>query len=478
MNTDTAAIRAARPKAHARSHLGLTIGLAVLGIFVTYVPITAVSITLADIGRATHASTADLQWISDGYVIPMAAAVLSAGLFGDRYGRRRIFLTGMALTAIGASIAALAGLYSGTAAVHLLWAGQAISGLGAGMLMPTTLTLIGHAVPDPKARGKFIGLWATGLLLGLAAGPLIAGGILDHAGYGWTFLPTVGLAAMAGIAALVLLPESKAPEIRPLDWPGQLTATVAIAATIYGVIEGGASGWSSATAVVGLCLGAAALLAFVVAERRSPAPLLELELFGSAAFAAAGFAAFVALFSVVGTMFLLSLFLGYVQGLSALQIGLRLLFVSGTAVAVNPLIGLILHRVKVAYLLAAGLAGSAVGVFLLTGLDAGTSAADLGWRLAVLGLSVAAMLTTVSTAAINAVPWRLAGMAAAGNTALRQFGGALGPAVLGTIYVSRTNDGASPVSALHTALIVNGSLLCVAAAACLLTARTRASDAR
>jgi MFS family permease len=100
----------------------------------------------------------------------MAAAVLSAGLFGDRYGRRLIFLAGMALTVVGAVIAATGGLYGGTTAIHLLWAGQAVSGLGAGMLMPTTLTLIGHAVPDPRARGKYIGMWATGLLLGLGVG--------------------------------------------------------------------------------------------------------------------------------------------------------------------------------------------------------------------------------------------------------------------------------------------------------------------
>ena len=458
-----------RARDRAQPHLGLTVGLAVLGIFVTYVPITGVSIALANIGQATHASTSDLQWVSDGYVIPMAAAVLSAGLFGDRYGRRRMFLIGMVLTVIGAVLAAAAGLETGTAAIHMLWAGQAVSGIGAGTLMPTTLALIATAVPNPRVRGKYIGIWATGLLLGLAIGPLITGVILDHASYGWTFLPTVGLAAVAGAIALALLPESKAPEGRPLDWPGQITATIAIAATIFGVIEGGSKGWSATATITGLSVGAAAFLAFALTELRSPAPLLQLKLFKSGAFSAAGFAALVALFSVVGTTFLLSLFLGYVQHLSPLEIGLRLLFISGVAVVANPVIGMTMHRVKVSYLLIAGLAGSAVGVFLLTGVEASTSTADLGWRLAILGLSIACMLTAVSTAAIDAVPWQLAGMAAAGNTALRQFGGALGPAVLGAVYVTRTNGGASPASALHAAMIVDGVLLGVAALACLLT---------
>jgi hypothetical protein len=170
------------------------------------------------------------------------------------------------------------------------------------------------------------------------------------------------------------------------------------------------------------------------------------------------------------------LFLGYVQHLSALQIGWRLLFVTAVAAIINPVIGRFMHQVKVIYLLAAGLAISAEAVFLLTGVDAHTSLAALGWRLAIFGLSVAIMLTTVSVAAINAVPWKLAGMAAAANTAMRQYGSALGPAILGVIFVDRTNSGASPTSALHTALAVNGILLAGAALACLLSARAPQRD--
>ena len=212
--------------------------------------------------------------------------------------------------------------------------------------------------------------------------------------------------------------------------------------------------------------------AFIVAERRSDSPLFNLTLFKSAAFTAAGFSALISLFSVVGVTFLLSLFLGYVQHLSALQIGWRLLFITGVAAVFNPVIGRVMHKMKVLYLLAAGLAVSAVSVFLLTGVNAHTSLAGLGWRLAIFGLSLAIMLTTVSVAGINAVPWKLAGMAAAGNTAMRQYGSALGPAILGVIYVARINSGASPISALHTALVVNGVLLAAAAFACLLAART------
>jgi EmrB/QacA subfamily drug resistance transporter len=457
---------------------GVTIALAVLGVFVTYVPITAISVALTTIAGVTQASTSDLQWVSDGFVIPMAAAVLSAGLFGDLFGRRRVFLVGMALTTVGAVIAGLASTLTNSSAIHLLWTGQAVSGLGAGMLLPTTLALIGQAVPDFRRGGKFIGIWATGLMLGLAVGPISSGLILDHTSWGWTFAPTAALALIAAVVALVKLPESKAPEGRKLDWPGQFLATVAIVGSIYGTIKGGESGWTATTSLVAYAAAASALIAFIVVELRTAAPLIQLRLFGSPTFSAAGLAAMIALFSIVGSMFLLSLFLGYVQHLSPLQIGFRLLFVTGVGAVVNPLIGtVVLPRVNAMLLLGGGVLLAAVGILLLTGLENDTSFGDLAWRLSVFGVAVAVMLTAVSTAAINAVPWKLAGMAAAANTALRQYGGALGPAVLGVIYTDRISGGASAASAVHTAMVVNAVLLGLAAIACLAAARHPADKA-
>lgn len=456
-------------------HVTLTIALAVLGVFVTYVPITAISVALATIGTATDASTSDLTWISDAYVIPMAAAVLSAGVFGDLYGRRRIYLIGMALTVVGSAIAGTAGTLVGSSAVHLLWVGQAVSGLGAGLLLPTTLALIAHVVPNPRERGKFIGIWATGMMAGLALGPLISGGILEFAGWGWIFVPTAVLAAAAGALALSQLPESSSPQGRRLDWPGQISATIAIAASIYGIIEGGAAGWTAPQTIVGLVVAALAFAAFITFETRSSSPLIDLGLFRTPTFAAAGFSAMIALFSIVGSMFLLSLFLGFAQQLSPLQIGLRLLFVSGVSALVNPIVGSVLHKFNAMLVLAGGLALAAVGIYVLTGVEADTGFADLAWRLAIFGVSVAIMMTSVSTAAINSVPWQRAGMAAAANTAMRQYGGALGPAILGVVFANRLAAGDSQASAFHSALTVNAALLLLAAVACLIASRSSAA---
>ena len=465
----TAAATAEQQKA-----VTLTVALAVVGVFVTYVPITAVSVALTSIGSATGASTPDLQWVSDSYIIPMAATILSAGVFGDLHGRRRVYVTGMALTVVGALVAALGSSREGGDALHVLWAGQAVSGAGAGLLLPTTLALIAHAVPELRDRARYVAMWATGLVLGLALGPLLSGVILEHASWGWIFAPTAAMALGAAVAALALLPESKAPEGRRLDWPGQVFATVAIAASIFGVIEGGQAGWGSAQAVAGLGVGAVALGAFVWVELRAQAPLLNVSLFRSPQFAAAGLSALVALFAIVGAIFLLSLFFGGAQRLSPLEIGWRLLFVNGVTALANPLVGRLLARVQPIAVLGSGLALGAVAMVLLTGTEADTGFGGVAWRLAVLGLADALMLSAVAVAAIHAVPHRLAGMAAAANTALRQYGGALGPAVLGVVLTSRIAGGADMASALHTALLVNGALLALAALGCALAVRRTA----
>jgi MFS family permease len=452
------------------SAVALTIALAVLGVFVTYVPITSVSVSLTTIGAATGATTPDLQWVSDAYIIPMAALILSAGVFGDLHGRRRVYLIGMAMTVLGAAVAGFASTLTGASSLHVLWAGQAVTGAGAGLLMPTTLALIAHAVPDVQARARYVAMWATGLVAGLAVGPLIAGVILEYAGWGWIYAPIAGFALLAGALAAARLPESKAPEGRLLDWPGQITATLAIAASIFGVIEGGQAGWGSPRAVVGLAVGALALVAFLVAEKRSRSPLMRLDLFRSPEFSAAGFAALVALFALTGSLFLLSLFFGRGQHLSALEIGVRLLFINGVTALANPFVGRVLARRSAVAVLAFGLALGGVAMLLLTGLETDTSLAAAAWRLAVLGVADAFILSAVAVAAIDAAPRALAGIAAATNTALRQYGGALGPAVVGVILIHRIAAGADIASALHTAILVTAVLLIVAALACAVTA--------
>jgi EmrB/QacA subfamily drug resistance transporter len=447
-------------------HVTSTVALAVLAVFVVYLPITAVSVALVRIGADTGASTSGLQWVTDSYIIPMTALILSAGVFGDIHGRKRVYLLGMATTALGATVAGLAGTLSGTDGLHALWAGQAIMGAGGGMLLPTTLALIGHAVPDFAARSRYIALWATGLVLGLAVGPIMSGLILEQLGWGWIFAPVAVAALGATLVAARTLPESSSPEGRHLDWPGQFTATVAIAASIFGVIEGGSQGWGSAAALIGLIGGGLAFAAFVAVEMRVSSPAMRMSLFRSPTFAATSVAAPAALFALVGAIFVLSLFFGRVQHLSPLEIGARLLFLNGVTAVANPFVGRLMARVRPMIVLTVGLAMIAVSLVLISGLDASTGLGAIAWRLTLLGVADALVLSAIPLAALSSVPHELAGMASTANTVLRQYGGALGPAVLGVIVA----HGSTFTDGMRSALIVGAVVVGATAAGCAVTA--------
>lgn len=411
-----------------------TLVMACLGVFVAYLPVTTVAVSLPAIQSALSTSTAQLSWVQDAFVLPMAAFILTAGVFGDVHGRKKVFQAGLLFSAAGAAVALAA------QSVQVLWIGQALAGLGAATLLPTTLALISHAVPDHRERGKFIGLWATSLMAALAVGPLIAGVILDHAAWRWIYLLSIPVSLLATVVAARLLPDSRAPHGRKLDWPGQLTATLAITALVYGVIEGGAGSFTDVKVMVALFTAVVGGVAFVLAERRSDSPMLDLTLFRSPAFTATTLVAMITFLALIGFFFLLSLYFGLVQQLDTLQAALRLLMVTAAAIVVGIPVGRLMHRVTPRVLITGGLLVISGALFSLTGVDADTSFASIAWRLALLGLGIGTVVTPMTATAVASVPYQQAGMAAAGNNAFRQVGGALGPAVLGALLTTKALD--------------------------------------
>lgn len=408
-----------------------TLVMACVGVFVAYLPVTSVSVSLPAIQRALHASTSQLSWISDAFVLPMAALILTAGVFGDVHGRKKVFQAGLLFAAIGAAVALSA------QSVQVLWAGQALAGLGAAALLPTTLALISHAVPDPHERAKFVGLWAAALMTALAAGPLIAGVILEHAAWRWIYLPAIPVAVLTMAVAVPLVADSRAPGSRRLDWPGQIAAALAITSLVYGVIEGGADSFTQPRVIVALALAAAGALAFALAERRSASPMLDLALFRSPAFSATTLIAMISFLGLIGFFFVLSLYFGMVQRLGTLDAGYRLLAVTAVCLLVGVVIGPLMRRVSARLLITTGLLVTAGALVTLTALDAHTPFGALAWRLALLGLGLGLVVTPMTATAVAAVPHHLAGMAAAGNNAFRQVGAALGPAVLGVLLTTQ-----------------------------------------
>ncbi|MFI0975550.1 MFS transporter [Streptomyces sp. NPDC021093] len=408
--------------------------MACVGVFVAYLPVTTVSVGLPKIQRSLDASTADLAWVTDAFVLPMAALILTAGVVGDVYGRRKVFQTGLAFCAAGAAIALSAG------SVQVLWVGQAFAGVGAAALLPATLGLISHAVPDPRERAKYVSLWTASLMGALAVGPLISGAIPEGASWRWIYLLPVPASLLAMGAAARFLADSRAAGSRRLDWPGQITAAVAVTSLVYAVIEGGGASFGETRVTVALVLSAVSFAAFVVVELRSGSPMLDPKLFRSPAFSATALVAMISFLGLIGFVFVLSLYLGQVQRLGTLEAGCRMLMLTLPAMLAGPVFGRLMHRVPARVLITTGLLVATGALLALTSIDAHTSFAALAWRLVLLGIGFGAVFAPMTATAINAVPHHLAGMAAAGSNAFRQLGAALGPALMGALLTTRVGS--------------------------------------
>jgi len=422
------------PGSPASARVAPNVLAACLANFSAYVPITAVVVALPTIQRGLHASTSDLTWVVDAFVIPMAAFIMAAGTLGDLLGRRRVLLSGLVLVIIGCGL----GLAS-KSSIDLLLAAQAISGTGAAVLLPSSLSVISNAIPDPARRAPAIGAWAAALALALAAGPWLSTLVLDTIGAHWQWLyaallpwPVLGLAIAAwGID------ESKVSERRGFDASGQLAGVVLVVAAVYGVIQGPGHGWSSALVIASFAVALVALVALVLIERRVRTPMLPAGLFGSPAFSVTGVATAVLMFGLIGSMFLLSLFFGSVQHLGVSHLALRFLPLFVAIAVLGPVAGRVSQRLGARATCTVGLVVCAGGLFSLTGVHPDTAFSGVWWRMTVIGVGFGVAFAPLTATAVASVPHPLAGLAGSANNAFRQTGGALGPAVLGAVLTSR-----------------------------------------
>ena len=416
-------------------HVTATILLACLGVFVSYLPVVGVSVALPVIQQALDASTTGLQWITDAFILPTAALLLTCGVIGDLFGRKKMYLIGLALSCVGCLVALTAH------SVVQVCVGQALTGIGTAALLPATLGLISHVCPDHRKRAGAIALWTAALGLGLTVGPLFNGLIVEHADWRWIFLPTLAIGALTVLVGAFVLVDSRSDRERHLDIPGQLLAIVAITGIVYGVIEGGgAPGWGSAEVVTAFVVAALALPAFVVVELRSRCPMLDMRLFKSTAFSGAAFVMALTLFAQVGLVFSLSEYFGLVHHASTWDIGVRLIALNGFTVVLGPVVGRLMHRFSPGLVLVTGLLVGGIGALLVNLFDATTGTGEAALVIAVFGIGIALAMAPITTIAMNSLPRRLGSTAGAANSALRQIGSALGPAIFGVILTNRTLD--------------------------------------
>jgi MFS transporter, DHA2 family, methylenomycin A resistance protein len=436
----------------------LTLGAMCFALFMAMLDNTVVNVALPSIQDHFGSGVSGLQWIIDAYTLVFAAFMLTGGTLGDLYGRKRTFLVGLSIFTAGSLVAGLA------PSLNALIAGRAIQGLGAAALLPGTLSILTQTFPDPKERAQAIGIWAGVSGMALAAGPIVGGALVDSLGWQSVFFLNIPIGILALFVASRIVRESKNPEGRHLDLPGQILAILTLGSLTYALIEANNYGWTSpfifglfATAVVAGAL-------FLWTELRSTSPMLQLRFFQNRTFAAAATVAGFISFGMFGIFFFLTLFLQNVQGYSAFQMGLRSLPMTGAIIIVAPVSGQIAGRIGPRIPMTVGLTIVGVGMLLMQRISPDMPYSALWWNLMMLGVGMGLVMTPMTAAVMGAVPRERAGMASATSNASREVGGVFGIALLGAIVTHWfAKDLASSLAGLHLPAAVKAHVVTLAA---------------
>lgn len=400
---------------------------------------TALTVAAPDMTEDLGLSSADLQWVIDGYTVPYAALMLLFGAIGDKYSRRGALLLGLGVFGGGAVLGYLAD--SATTVI----AARAVMGTGAAMIMPATLSLLAATFPRGE-RAKAITVWTATSGVAIAAGPLVAGALLEHHAWTSTFLINVPIAAVAVVAALVLVPPSRAAKHGRIDYVGGLLSVVWIGALVYMIIEGPHFGWH-AKALAAAGIAAVGLVLFVVWELRHPRPVVDVRRFTDRGFAGSNLAVALFFLAVFGAFYYLTQHLQFVLGYSALETGLRMLPLAGAVFVGSALTGFLTPRVGMKWTVTAGMVGGTAALALLTRIDAGSSYGDFVAPLMVLGLAIGLALSPATDAIMGAFPESELGVGGAVNDTSIELGGSLGIAILGSLLATSYADHLSDATA-------------------------------
>jgi EmrB/QacA subfamily drug resistance transporter len=408
----------------------LVLGICCLSLLLVGMDVTIVNVALPSIRSDLHVSLSGLQWTVDAYVLVLASLLMLSGSTADRVGRRRTFRAGLLLFTVGSLLCSLA------PGLGWLIAFRMVQAVGASMLNPVAMSIITNVFTEPRERARAIGIWGGVVGISLGLGPVVGGLLVETVGWRsifWINIP-IGLAAIALTARFV--PESRAARPRRVDVVGQLLVIVALASLTYAIIEAPQAGWSSSTTLGLFALALVAIGTLVAYEPRRVDPLLDLRFFRSAPFSGATVIAISAFGAFSGFLFLNTLYLQEVRGLSALQAGLSTLPLAVMTMIFAPLSGrLVGSRGPRIPLLAAGTAMCA-GALMLVGLGADTSLAWLLVSYLVFGLGFGLVNAPITNTAVSGMPRSQAGVAAAVASTSRQVGAALGVAVVGSVLSS------------------------------------------
>jgi MFS family permease len=391
-------------------------------------------------------TASQLNWISAAIVIPLTLFELTFGVIGDMFGRKRLLVGGATLMTIGELIASVITPSAHTHnAVIVVWIGMALAGIGGAALFPTSLAMIAAKTTTARARGKTISIYAAALSSGGFLSPVLAGlltkltwGGDPTASWRWALLGVMATAVLSGLVSFFAAEDSKSPEGRTLDWPGQITFAIGLFALLFAVVQASSFGWTGTQSVIGYIVCVVFLAWFVRIERRTPEPLLRLHLFTSRNFSLNSFVTVIGMFAFLGCAAATSIRLTAVQGFSPLQASIGFVALQGFALFLQPVISWAMPRVNPRWLLGGGFLLQAIGAAW-----AATVSIDHHsvWAiippLCVVGIGFGFAVASVTAVAVNTVRIQFAGMASATTSLLRDFGFALGPTVVIAIGTSR-----------------------------------------
>ncbi|WP_217575598.1 MFS transporter [Mesorhizobium sp. GbtcB19] len=405
-----------------------------LGSFVALLDVSIVNVALPTIQQALHTDFGGLQWVVDAYTLCLSAFMLSSGLIGDRYGRKRSWLCGVGIFVAGSLICAVA------PNLTALLAGRVVQGIAGSLLIPGALSILTQAFPDPRERAGVIGGWASFAAVSLLVGPVLGGILVQSVGWQSIFLINLPLGLVTVVLGAISISETAHPEHAHLDLVGLALSILWLGALTFGLISAGEAGWNDPKTIAALVVGVVGLAIFLGFEARTPRPMLPLGLFSDVRFAVANVASFALGFASYTSVFFFSMFLQQVQGWSPTQTGLRMAPAFLVQIVVSPWIGALSGRYGHSLLMTAGYALIGLSMLGMCWAERSTPYAMLCLLFAINGLGNSLAIPTGSAAAMSYAPRERSGMVSAVINATRQSGLAIGIALLGALMSMRATS--------------------------------------
>lgn len=405
------------------------LGALAIGILAIGLDMTILNLALPVLATDLGASNGELQWFADAYNLAFAAALLPAGLLGDRLGRKKMLITGLLIFGLSSLWCA----YAGTS--WQLITGRVFLGLGAALLVPLSMAIIPILFTE-KERPKAIATWMMANAFGIPLGPIVGGWLLDHYWWGSVFLINIPLILIALVAVSLLLQESRSLDIQRVDSVGIATSSLGLVGVTYGVIEVGERGWGSAVALFSIVAGLLLLIGFIVWEKRTRHPMVEPALFSSRSFTWGTVLATLVSFAMYGVLFVVPQFFHAISGVDALSAGLRLLPLVGGLLVGSPVSDLLQARFGTKTAIAVGFFTLGVGLAVGASTQLDSSYGFAAIWITLVGLGIGFTLPAAMDEAMSVLTPERSGVGSALLMALRQVGGAMGVAILGTVLSS------------------------------------------